>query len=314
MTSLTDRYLAATLRSVPTGRREEIATELRASIGDMIDGRTAEGLDAATAERAVLTELGNPAQLAARYSDRRLQLIGPAYYLAWQRLLIVLLSTIPAIVGVLIGVLQATVADNPAGAIGEGIVAAFNVAVQIAFWVTLVFALLERLGTPLNLPEWSVDQLPELPTERGVTLTDVCASIVFLGLFIAFLPWQHFQSVVGPDGERLPILDPALWTFWLPLLIVVLLASIALEIGKYRARRWTWPLVVGNAVLSLAFAVPAIWLLLDDRLLNPEFVTRFAWLRDGGLDTVARISIVVIVAITLLDIADSVVKARRSAR
>ncbi|MEG3633676.1 permease prefix domain 1-containing protein [Micromonospora palythoicola] len=314
MTSLTDRYLAATLRSVPIARREEIATELRASIGDMIDGRTAEGLDAATAERAVLTELGNPAQLAARYADRRLQLIGPAYYLAWQRLLIVLLSTIPAIVGVLIGVLQATVADNPAGAIGEGIVTAFNVAVQIAFWVTLVFAVLERIGTPLNLPEWSVDQLPELPSERDVTLTDVCASIVFLGLFIAVLPWQHFQSVVGPDGERLPILDPALWTFWLPLLIVVLLASIALEIGKYRARRWTWPLVAGNAVLSLAFAVPAIWLLLDDRLLNPEFVARFAWLRDGGLDTVARISIVVIVAITLLDVADSVVKARRSAR
>ncbi|GIJ10272.1 permease prefix domain 1-containing protein [Micromonospora andamanensis] len=314
MTSLTDRYLAATLRSVPTGRREEIATELRASIADMVDGRTAEGVDPATAERAVLTELGNPAQLAARYTDRRLQLIGPEYYLAWQRLLIVLLSTIPAIVGVLMGVLQATVADNAAGAIGEGIVTAFNVAVQIAFWVTLVFAVMERLGTPLNLPEWTVDQLPEHPTERDVTLTDVCASIVFLGLFIAFLPWQHVQSVVGPDGDRLPILDPALWTFWLPLLLVVLLASIVMEIAKYRARRWTWPLVAVNAVLSLAFAVPTIWLLLNDRLLNPEFVARFAWLRDGGLDTVARISVVVIVAITLWDIAESVVKARRSAR
>ncbi|MFI7551182.1 permease prefix domain 1-containing protein [Micromonospora sediminimaris] len=314
MTSLTDRYLDATLRSVPTGRREEIATELRASIGDMVDGRIADGIDAATAERDVLTELGNPAQLAARYTDRRLQLIGPEYYLAWQRLLIVLLSTIPAIVGVLMGLLEATVADNAAGAIGEGIVAAFTVAVQIAFWVTLVFAVLERLGTPLNLPEWSVDQLPEHPTERDITLTDVCASIVFLCLFIAFLPWQHFQSVVGPDGEPLPILDPALWTFWLPLLLVVLLASVALEIAKYRARRWTWSLVGGNAVLNLAFAVPAIWLLLDDRLLNPEFVDRFAWLRDGGLDTVARISVVAIVAIILWDIAESVVKARRSAR
>ncbi|MEV4710979.1 permease prefix domain 1-containing protein [Micromonospora sp. NPDC049374] len=313
MTSLTDRYLAATLRSVPTRRREEIATELRASIADMIDGRTADGVDAATAERAVLTELGNPAQLAARYTDRRLQLIGPEYYLAWQRLLIVLLSTIPAIVGVLMGVLQATVADNAAGAIGEGIAGAFNVAVQIAFWVTLVFAVMERLGTPLNLPEWSVDQLPEHPAERDVTLTDVCASIVFLGLFAAFLPWQHFQSVMGPDGERLPVLDPALWTFWLPLLLVVLLASIAFEIAKYRARRWTWPLVAVNAVLSLAFAVPAIWLLLDDRLLNPEFVARFAWLNDGGLGTVTRISVVVIVAITLWDIVDSAVKARRSA-
>ncbi|TCB96034.1 hypothetical protein E0H26_17955 [Micromonospora zingiberis] len=312
-TSLTDRYLAATLRSVPTARREEIADELRASIGDMIDGRTADGLDATTAEREVLTELGNPAQLAARYTDRRLQLIGPEYFLPWRRLLIALVSTIPAIVGVLMAGLEATTADNPAGAIGAGISAAFNVAVQIAFWVTVVFAVLERLGTPLHLPEWTVDQLPDEPVERDVSLTDVCASILFLGLTIAFLPWQQFQTVIG-DGDRLPVLDPALWTSWLPALIAVLVASIGLEFAKYRARRWTWPLVGVNALLGLAFAVPAIWLLLTDRLFNPDFVARFAWLRDGGIDTVARISVVVIVAITLWDIADSAMKARRAAR
>ncbi|MEV6692469.1 permease prefix domain 1-containing protein [Micromonospora sp. NPDC051196] len=312
-TSLTDRYLAATLRSVPTARRAEIADELRASIGDMIDGRTADGLDAATAEREVLTELGNPAELAARYADRRLQLIGPTYYLAWQRLMIGLLSTIPAIIGVLMGVLEATVADNAAGAIGKGIVAAFNVAVQIAFWVTLVFAIMERVGTPLNQPQWSIDQLPDEPVERDVSLTDVCASIVFLVLFIAALPWQHFQTVVG-DGDRLPILDPALWNSWLPALLVVLVASIGLEIAKYRARRWTGPLVAVNAVLNLAYAVPMIWLLANDKLFNPDFVARFAWLRDGGIDTVARITIVVIAATTLWDIADSAIKARRAAR
>lgn len=111
-TTLTDRYLAATLRSVPADRRDEIDTELRASIADMIDGRTADGADAATAERDVLNELGDPAQLAASYANRRLQLIGPEYYLAWQRLLIVLVSTIPAIVGTVVGVVQATTSDN----------------------------------------------------------------------------------------------------------------------------------------------------------------------------------------------------------
>ncbi|MGC5053078.1 HAAS signaling domain-containing protein [Micromonospora sp. DT48] len=312
-TTLTDRYLAATLRSVPTARRDEIATELRALIADMVEGRASTGQDAETAEREVLTELGDPAQLAARYADRRLQLIGPAYYLAWQRLLILLLSFVPALVGLVVGVVQATISDNPAGAIGAGVSAAFNVAVQIAFWVTAVFAVLERLGTPLNMPKWTVDQLPAEPVQRGTTLVDVCASLVFLCLFIAFLPWQHFQTVIGA-GERLPILDPALWSSWLPVFILVLVANIGLELAKYRAGRWTWPLVVVNAVLNLAFAVPAIWLLLTDRLLNPEFVDRFAWLRDGGIDTVARISVVVIVAITLWDVVDSAVKAQRSAR
>ena len=311
-TSLTDRYLTATLRSVPTPRREEIATELRASIADMIEGRTADGQDAARAEREVLNELGDPAQLAARYADRRLQLIGPEYYLAWQRLLIVLLSIVPAIAGTAVGLVHAAT-DNPASAIGQGVSVAFNVAVQLAFWVTAVFAVLERVGAPLNLPRWSVDQLPDSPTERETTLIDVCASLVMLVLVIAFLPWQQFQTVIG-DGSRLPILDSALWTSWLPVFLAVLVANIGLEIAKYRARRWTWSLVAVNAALNLAFAVPAIWLLLNDRLLNPDFVAHFAWLRDGGLDIVARISVTAIVLISIWDVVDSVIKTRRAAR
>jgi hypothetical protein len=316
MTSLTDRYLAATLRSVPVARREEIATELRASIEDMVEGRTTGGRDAAAAEREVLTELGDPAQLAARYSDRRLQLIGPAYYLAWERLLKLLLSFVPATAGVIVGLLAATDGVNAGGAVGEGIGTALTVAVQIAFWVTLVFAVLERTRIPLHLPEWSVDQLPEGPVDRQITLTDTAASIGFLALFIAYLPMQHFRSFVPADGDgNLPVLDPALWSFWLPFLIAVLVATVGLEIAKYRAGRWTWPLVAANAVLDLAFAVPVVWLASTDRLLNPDLVARFEWLGEGeNLNTVATIVVAGTALIVLWDVVESVVKALRNGR
>ncbi|MCM0676945.1 permease prefix domain 1-containing protein [Micromonospora phytophila] len=314
MNTLTDRYLAATLRSVPAPRREEIATELRASIEDMIEGRAAGGQDTTTAEREVLTELGNPEQLAARYADRRLQLIGPTYYLVWQRLLKLLLSFVPATVGVVVGLVEATAGDNAGGAIGAGIVAALQVAVQIAFWVTLVFAVLERTNPSLRLPEWSVDQLPEAPVERQICLPDTAAAIVFLVLFAGYLPWQHFHSWVSDDqGGNLPILDPALWSSWLPVLLAVLVASVALEVAKYRAGRWTWPLVAVNTLLDLAFAVPVAWLLLTDRLLNPDLVERFEWLRQGdNLDTVATVTVVGATLVVLWDIADSAIKAYRN--
>ncbi|SCF26950.1 hypothetical protein GA0074695_4998 [Micromonospora viridifaciens] len=313
MSSLTDRYVAATLREVPTQRRTEIATELRASIEDMIDGRTDSGQDRGSAEREVLTELGNPEQLAARYTDRRLQLIGPRYYLVWWRLLRTLLTFIPAIVGVVTGAVKATVDGEPGAAIGAGVVAAMQTAVQIAFWVTLVFAVLERTNTPLNLPVWSVDQLPEAPQERQVTLVDTCASIAFLVLAIAFFPWQHFNPWVSGDGSRLPIIDPALWGSWLPVLLAVLVADIGLEVAKYRARRWTWPLVAVRAVLDLAFALPLAWLLLTDRMLNPELVQRFEWLREGGTQDVARFAVILTAAIVVLSLIDTSVKARRHA-
>ncbi|MFG2168123.1 permease prefix domain 1-containing protein [Micromonospora chersina] len=313
MSSLTDRYLAATLRAVPQQRRTELADELRASIEDMIEDRTAGGQDHGAAEREVLTELGNPEQLAARYTDRRLQLIGPRYFLVWWRVLRTLLTFIPAIVGVVTGVVKATVGGEPGAAIGAGIASGLQTAVQIAFWVTLCFAVLERTDTSLNLPEWTVDQLPEETRERQVSLVDSCASIVFLLVTVAFLPWQHFQPWLSGDGSRLPMIDPALWSFWLPALIVVLVATMGLEIAKYRAGRWTWPLVAVNAVLNLAFAAPLVWLLLTDRLLNPALIERFAWLREGGAEDVAQIATVVTAVIVVWDVIDSAVKARKAA-
>ncbi|MEV0429247.1 permease prefix domain 1-containing protein [Micromonospora sp. NPDC050495] len=315
MTTLTDRYLAATLRAVPADRREEIATELRGSIEDMIDGRRADGRDVATAEREVLTELGNPAQLAARYADRRLQLIGPAYYLAWERLMKLLLSFIPALVGVVVGLVEAS-DGNGGGAIGAGISAAIQAAVQIAFWVTLVFAVLERTNTSLHLPAWTVDQLQEDYTARQITPVDTVAAIGFLVLVIAYLPIQHFHSFVpGDGGGNLPILDPALWSFWLPFLMAVLVATIGLEFAKFRAGRWTWPLVAVNAALDLAFAVPVLWLISTDRLLNPDFVQRWEWLSQAeNLHNVATFVAVGTALVTAWDIIDSAVKAYRNRR
>ncbi|MFR9775240.1 permease prefix domain 1-containing protein [Micromonospora sp. MS34] len=313
MSTLTDRYLAATLRAVPAQRRPELADELRTSIEDMIDDRTGGGQDRATAEREVLTELGNPEQLAPRYSDRRLQLIGPRYFLAWWRLLRTLLSYVPATVGVVTGVVKATAGGDPGAAIGAGVASALQTAVQTAFWVTLVFAVIERAAPSLDPPAWSVDQLPESAEKPRAALVDICASIAFPVVAIAFLPWQHFQPWVSGDGSRLPILDPALWSFWLPALIAVLVARIGLELAKYRAGRWTWPLVGVNAVLEVAFAGPLIWLLLTDRLLNPAVAERFEWLRQGDALHGAPLAVVAIAAAVVWNVIDSAVKARRQA-
>ncbi|MFE9193287.1 permease prefix domain 1-containing protein [Micromonospora sp. NPDC007208] len=312
MNTLTDRYLAATLRSVPTQRRDEIATELRASIEDMIDDRTGGGADPTVAEREVLTELGNPDELAARYADRRLQLIGPTYYLVWLRLLKLLLSFIPALVGTIFAIVK--VAEGSGfGAIGPGIVIALQVAVQITFWLTLTFAIIERSQTTVDLPGWTVDQLPDAPAHRGIPLADTVASVIMLVLTIAYLPFQHYQSWVrGTDGENIPLLDPALWSFWLPALIVVLAASAVLEIVKYRIARWTWTLFGIRALLSLAFAVPLMWLALSDRLLNPALAERLSWLADADNRNVLGATIAVgAAAVAVWDLIDTALKTRR---
>ncbi|MFF5053213.1 permease prefix domain 1-containing protein [Micromonospora sp. NPDC000663] len=314
MNTLTDRYLAATLRSVPAQRRDEIATELRASIGDMIDDRTSGGADVATAEREVLTELGNPDLLAARYADRRLQLLGPTYYLIWWRLMKLLLSLIPAIVGTIVAIVE--VAEGKGfGAIGPGIVAAMQTGVQIAFWLTLTFVLIDRFQPTVDLPDWTVDQLPDVPAHRDISLVETIASVVMLLVTIAYLPLQHYRSWVrDTDGDNIPVLEPALWSFWLPALIVVLAASVVFEIVKYRVGRWTWPLYGTKALLNLAFSVPVVWLALNDRLLNPALGERLAWLADADNRNTLGATIAVGVAVIMVwDLVDTALKTRRQA-
>ncbi|PYC68506.1 hypothetical protein C7C45_18785 [Micromonospora arborensis] len=312
MNTLTNRYLAATLRSVPAPRREEIASELRASIDDMIEGRTDGGQDATTAEREVLTELGNPDLLAAQYADRRLQLIGPTYYLVWLRLLKLLLSFIPALAGTVVAIVTAAEGKG-FGAIGTGIVVALHVFVHICFWLTLVFALIERSQTPVDLPEWTVDQLPDTPVHRGIPLADTIASVVFLVATIGYLPLQHYRSWVrGTDGDNIPVLDPPLWSFWLPALIVVMLGTLVFEIVKYRIGRWNWALFGTKALLNLAFSVPLVWLALSDRLLNPDLGERLSWLADADNRNLIGVAIAVgTAAILVWDLIDTALKTRR---
>ncbi|MFK4242719.1 permease prefix domain 1-containing protein [Micromonospora chokoriensis] len=312
MNTLTDRYLAATLRSVPAPRRDEIASELRASIDDMIEGRTDGGQDATTAEREVLTELGNPDRLAARYADRRLQLIGPTYYLLWLRLLKLLLSFIPALVGTVVTVVEAAEGKG-FGAIGPGLVVAMQVAVQITFWLTLTFAIIERTQTAVDLPEWTVDQLPDAPVRRGIPLADTIASVIMLVLTIGYLPFQHYRSwVKDTDGENIPLLDPALWSFWLPALIVVLALSVIFEVVKYRIGRWAWGLFGVKALLNLAFSVPLAWLALSDRLLNPALGERLSWVAEAdNRDAIGLAIAVGTAAVVVWDLVDTARKTRQ---
>ncbi|MGC5307147.1 permease prefix domain 1-containing protein [Micromonospora zamorensis] len=312
MNTLTDRYLAATLRSVPAQRRDEIASELRASIDDMIEGRTSEGQDITAAEREVLTELGNPDELAARYADRRLQLIGPTYYLVWLRLLKLLLSFIPALAGTIVAIVE--VAEGQGfGAIGSGIVVALHVAVHIGFWLTLTFAIIERSQQTVDLPDWTVDQLPDVPAHRDISLAETVASVVMLVVTIGYLPFQHYRSWVrDTDGDDIPLLDPTLWSFWLPALIVVLLGSLVFEIVKYRVGSWNWTLFGTKALLNLAFSVPLVWLALSDRLLNPALGERLSWLADtDNRNSIGAAIAVGTAAIVIWDLIDTALKTRR---
>lgn len=325
MSTLSERYVWAGVRSVPEGQRAELEPELRGLVADSIDAQLEGGTAAADAERAALLELGAPEIVAARYTERTLQLIGPRLYLDWLRLLKLLLAIVVPIAAVAAGVAR-LLADAGTGDVGDVIGAvvatAIGVGVHIAFWVTLIFALVERYGLARDrsLTEWSPDTLPQLPggARSRQSLGELIPTLAFLAVFIGWIIWQQFNSFfTDAAGEPIPLLDPALWAGWLPYFICVLALEMGFAVWLYLSGRWTLGLALANAALNVVFTVPALWLLAGGRLLNPAFLDAIPIDSDGAA-LIAQYAVPVVATflavIAVWDVVDGFVKAWRAGR
>ncbi|QJW35108.1 permease prefix domain 1-containing protein [Cellulosimicrobium protaetiae] len=287
--TLTDRYVSATLRRVPADQHPDLEQELRASVADAVEAKVEGGTDPARAETDVLNDLGDPDRLAADLAGRPLHLIGPAYYLDWLRLLKVLLwiSLIPGAVVLTVDLVDG---DAVGSAIWSGIWTTASVALQIAFWTTLVFVALERYGSPRDKGDltgpWTVDRLPAERPAREASLVDTVVSVGLLVLVAAVLLLQNVATYRAPDGTAVPVLQPDLWPVWTGVLVALVAIEIVLTILVYARGRWTVGLAVANTVVGALFAGAVVWLASADRLVNPAFLDvtggdSLAWLSNG---------------------------------
>lgn len=306
-TTLSERYIEAVLRRLPARQRPDLERELRASIADAIDDRAAAGVDQAEAERAVLTELGDPARLAASYADRPFYLIGPDLFLDYVRLLTALLVVVVPIVSAAVAFTQAYQGDALGSIIGDTIATAITTGVHVAFWTTLVFAALERLprlsaGRRLPARAWTPDALPEPPSRRAryAELVTLTAALVLFSTAILLSP--VVSPVTDDAGNPIGILTPWLWeTGIVYVYIGLVVLSLANAFAKYYGPKRPSMAVIGLLV-DVTPVIVLIWLVTSDRLLNPAFVEAAGWTPDVlrwvelGLVISAAISILSAVA------------------
>jgi hypothetical protein len=277
--SLTDRYVEATLRRLPSDKRPDIERELRASIADAVDARVESGTDRVEAEVAVLTELGDPARLAAGYAEQPLHLIGPELFLDYTRLLRTLFVTIVPIVAAVVGLVQAVGGGPVGGMIGATVGAAITTTVHIFFWTTLSFAVIERTQTvrgPLRRP-WTPALLPEPPTRRarfGELMGETVALVLF-GSLLLLAPRLSPKS--DANGNPINVLSPWLWeTGFVYVFLGLVVASLGISYANYYVR-WSAPKSIAATLVDLAAPLALIWLIANDRILNPVFIDAVGW-------------------------------------
>jgi hypothetical protein len=317
MTDLTDRYLGAALDGVPRAKRSDVERELRSSIADAIDDRTAMGEDPARAEVEVLEGLGDPGILGSRLAGGVPWIVGPEIYPVWRRLMVMLLPVGLAIVGVVQAVL-AIVNESSAGEIIlQTAGSVLMVGVQIVFWVTLVFAAWERIASAEEIRKdlgiatgrWTVDRLP-VPTSGRMSASDLVGELVtnilcLVGLLVLT------QVHITEDGVQVPLLTTEFRTFWVPVIAATLVLQAILQIGVYARGRWTTRLAALNAVVGIAFAAPVVVLALQGRIVDPAFGVAIGFPQLGAADGITMILVAIgVTLVSAWDILDAFRRAR----
>ena len=190
--------------------------------------------------------LGDPIRLAASYADRPLYLIGPALFPDYLRLLKLLVWIVVPIVFIAIFVIDVFQGGSIGSNFGRAFSTALTAGVHICFWTTLAFAIVERTATGAKpLVGWTPDMLMDVPARR-MAFGELVTGVVFGVLGIAVLLLSPVLTTVTDDaGNPVGVLNPDLWEFWVPYLVVVAVLAIAFQFVTYY-RGPSLPVAFGN--------------------------------------------------------------------
>jgi hypothetical protein len=315
MDTLTDRYVWAVTRRVPHEQRKAIGEDLRVELAARVAEKAAAGTDTASAEAEAVREFGDPDRRAADVTGQPAYLIGPTHFFDYRRLMMIVLGAVtPSVFGALL-LVQAIAGTDLWSAVLSALTVSITVAVQVGFWITVAFAVMERTsrGRRSTPSSWEPNDLPQVPTAKvgiGETIFALLAYLLFIGLLV----WQQNIWVVQTaGGEGIPLLDSALWSFWIPWFIVLAVLEMAFALVLYATGHWTWVMAWINVFLNLAFAVPAVVLIVTDQVLSAQFREVFGELMPA-IEIFLRIFPFVLVGVAILDVGDGFRKAYRAER
>lgn len=271
---LIERYIYAVTKRMPWKQREDVSLELNGLIDDMLTERC--GCEQPTEKdvRVVLTELGSPYELYAKYDeDAEKCLIGKPYFSTYKLVLKIVLAAVA--VGVSVGYLMLTLVEPMAwyeaiaGLIGNlftGLLSGFAI-------VTLLFAYFHHKGVKLN-GSMNLDDLPEVPQKnQEVSRTDAIIGIVIDIVFIAiFLAAPQLLGLIKMEsGEVVPIFNVEMIRASWYIIVLFGLFGIIRESVKLLESRFNNKVMYTTIVTNLLSAATAIWWLNGANMFNPDF-------------------------------------------
>lgn len=328
---LIDIYIQEVTRRLPEKMRTDIALELRSTIEDMLPEEYSE-----KEVKGVLNELGSPAVLASGYKDQPMHLIGPRYFDGYVSLLKMILP-IATVVSLITIIAQYFIGYSGEEAmlkmvftmIGEGIWTFIEVGIHVFFWLTLTFAIIERVDKGKNqhpltfsMEKWTADELKNvayIPKKKAISKFEVFGSLMWTAIWATLYFYANqLVGVYEGSGNRLEFVMPALnqdvlLQYW-PIIVMIIGVEIALSLYKLLKAQWTKRMAIYNAILQIITTIVLISILINPNIMNEQFIAYMTDLFTITKDQLNRSIIGSVVIIYIISAAVSVYDGFKKAR
>jgi hypothetical protein len=329
---LLDRYLQAVKKHLPWKRQDDILAELRANLeAQLEDKEAALGRPLTQGETEDwLRQIGPPIRVAARYQPQQ-YLIGPALFPSF----LFVLRTVFFWTAIIYTI--ASVALLATGSVSEtrvlaAVLHAPGFFMQVAAWVTLIFAIIEFTAVhyPAKCPsiagvtaDWSPGTLPPLEKEEARekkprsfahAVAEVIIGFIFL-IWVLLVPHYPYL-LLGPGADYLHSSPFLLAPFWVAFYwAVVALNALQLAWRSVDLARGAWqkPRRAQHIVMSAFGLIPlGIVLTVRDQIFITLAHPALDQARYGGtvdaFNKMIHLSAMIVCAIAVLSLAWEIVR------
>jgi hypothetical protein len=298
--NLIELYIQEVVRRLPEGKREDIGLELRSTIEDMLPDDYGE-----KDVKEVLAKLGSPARLAANYMDRPMHLIGPRYfdvYVHLIKLILPIAAVIAFLANAAVEIMSRSTGESALDIIlavfGTGIWGMLSAGIQTLFWLTLVFAVIERTDKgnsqePVtdSLKEWTPDDLkniPQISREKRILKHEPVVTLIMTVIFTAL--YFNADKIIGlyeqgGDGLdfRVPVFQhDVLLSYW-PIVLAAVVLELVLIFFKWVKGQWTKGLAMLTLALQAISLAAFILIFRNSSVWNKDFTGYMDRLFDASL-------------------------------
>lgn len=271
---LIERYVYAVTKRLGRKQREDVARELRGLIDDMLLERCGEVLPTEKDIRVVLTELGTPQELYAKYDeDADKCLIGQPYYATYKFVMQIVLASVAVGATVARLILQLLEPQVWYMALGEWLNLLWNGSFSAFSVVTLLFAFFQRKGVRIE-NGFSFEDLPPVPkrtkeTSKWESIAGIMICVVFAVLFL-FTP-QVFCFVY--EGKMISLFDVAVIKDSWFIILVFSACGIIREVVQLLEGQYNKKVMVTAWVANAVSALFAWWWLVGMNVMNPALLS-----------------------------------------